>query len=122
MLYPYLRWVSGVEPLNYDVSVATTISLALVKQLREETGVGMMDCKKALTKTRGDIVKAHEFLKKKGIESANKKANKVTDEGRIRSFIHDSRISVLLEVNFASRGNIIKELIDDLAMQVAAFP
>ncbi|XVF34872.1 hypothetical protein REPUB_Repub18cG0095900 [Reevesia pubescens] len=103
-----------------------TISPALVKQLREETGAGMMDCKKALSATAGDIIKAQEFLRKKGLASADKKATRVTAEGRIGSYIHDSRIGVLVEVNcetdFVSRGDIFKELVDDLAMQVAACP
>lgn len=102
------------------------ISPALVKQLREETGAGMMDCKKALSETGGDIVKAQEFLRKKGLASAEKKASRATTEGRIGSYIHDSRIGVLVEVNcetdFVSRGDIFKELVDDLAMQVAACP
>ncbi|XWS69914.1 hypothetical protein CRYUN_Cryun03dG0004300 [Craigia yunnanensis] len=101
-----------------------TISPALVKQLREDTGAGMMDCKKALSETGGDIVKAQEFLRKKGLASAEKKASRVTAEGRIGSYIHYSRIGVLVEVNcetdFVSRGDIFKELVDDLAMQVAA--
>ncbi|KAF7813859.1 A-kinase anchor protein 200 isoform X3 [Senna tora] len=103
-----------------------TISPALVKQLREETGAGMMDCKKALSETGGDIIKAQEFLRKKGLASAEKKASRVTAEGRIGSYIHDSRIGVLVEVNcetdFVSRGEIFKELVDDIAMQVAACP
>ncbi|TXG61418.1 hypothetical protein EZV62_012781 [Acer yangbiense] len=118
---------SGVQP---DVSSAqetkATIAPALVKQLREETGAGMMDCKKALAETGGDIVKAQEFLRKKGLASAEKKASRDTAEGRIGSYIHDSRIGVLIEVNcetdFVSRGEIFKELVDDLAMQVAACP
>ncbi|KAK8595584.1 hypothetical protein V6N13_000292 [Hibiscus sabdariffa] len=108
------------------VTKAATISPALVKQLREETGAGMMDCKKALSETGGDIVKAQEFLRKKGLASADKKASRATAEGRIGSYIHDSRIGVLVEVNcetdFVSRGDIFKELVDDLAMQVAAYP
>ncbi|KAA3477049.1 titin-like isoform X1 [Gossypium australe] len=109
-----------------NVTTAATISPALVKQLREETGAGMMDCKKALTETGGDIVKAQEFLRKKGLASAEKKSSRVTAEGRIGSYIHDSRIGILVEVNcetdFVSRGDIFKELVDDLAMQVAACP
>lgn len=97
-----------------------------MKQLREETGAGMMDCKKALTETAGDIVKAQEYLRKKGLASADKKSSRATAEGRIGSYIHDSRIGVLVEVNcetdFVSRGDIFKELVDDLAMQVAAYP
>ncbi|TKY44600.1 Elongation factor Ts [Spatholobus suberectus] len=103
-----------------------TISPALVKQLREETGAGMMDCKKALSETGGDIIKAQEYLRKKGLSSAEKKASRVTAEGRIGSYIHYSRIGVLVEVNcetdFVSRGEIFKELVDDIAMQVAACP
>ncbi|XP_030448526.2 polyprotein of EF-Ts, chloroplastic [Syzygium oleosum] len=103
-----------------------SISPALVKQLREETGAGMMDCKKALSESGGDIVKAQEFLRKKGLASAEKKASRATAEGRIGSYVHDSRIGVLIEVNcetdFVSRGDIFKELVDDLAMQVAACP
>ena len=105
---------------------AATVSPALVKQLREETEAGMMDCKKALAETGGDIVKAQEFLRKKGLASAEKKASRATAEGRIGSYIHDSRIGVMVEVNcetdFVSRGDIFKELVDDLAMQVAACP
>ncbi|EOA15439.1 hypothetical protein CARUB_v10004081mg [Capsella rubella] len=102
------------------------ISPALVKQLREETGAGMMDCKNALLESEGDMVKAQEYLRKKGLASADKKASRATAEGRIGAYIHDSRIGVLLEVNcetdFVSRGDIFKELVDDLAMQVAACP
>lgn len=102
------------------------VSSALVKQLRDETGAGMMDCKRALAETGGDIVKAQEYLRKKGLASADKKASRVTAEGRIGSYVHDSRIGVLIEVNcetdFVSRGDIFRELVDDLAMQVAACP
>lgn len=113
--------------LSPKESVTTaTISPVLVKQLREDTGAGMMDCKKALSETGGDIVKAQEFLRKKGLASAEKKASRATAEGRIGSYIHDSRIGVLVEANcetdFVSRGDIFKELVDDLAMQVAACP
>ncbi|CAJ1951719.1 unnamed protein product [Sphenostylis stenocarpa] len=107
-------------------SIKATISPALVKQLREETGAGMMECKKALSETGGDIIKAQEYLRKKGLSSAEKKASRVTAEGRIGSYIHDNRIGVLVEVNcetdFVSRGEIFKELVDDIAMQVAACP
>ncbi|RWW09154.1 hypothetical protein GW17_00027363 [Ensete ventricosum] len=114
------------DPSDIESSIKATISPALVKQLREETGAGMMDCKKALAETEGDIVKAQEFLRKKGLASADKKASRATAEGRIGSYIHDSRIGVLIEVNcetdFVSRGDIFKELVGDLAMQVAACP
>lgn len=103
-----------------------TISPALVKQLREETGAGMMDCKKALSETDGDLEKAQDYLRKKGLSSAEKKSSRLAAEGRIGSYIHDSRIGVLIEVNcetdFVGRGEIFKELADDLAMQVVANP
>jgi elongation factor Ts len=105
---------------------AATISPALVKQLRDATGAGMMDCKKALAGSNGDIDKAQEFLRKKGLAAADKRAGRATAEGRIGSYIHDSRIGILLELNcetdFVSRGDIFKELLDDLAMQIAACP
>lgn len=85
-----------------------------------------MDCKNALSESEGDITKAQELLRKKGLASADKKAARATAEGRIGSYIHDSRIGVLVEVNcetdFVSRGEIFKELVEDIAMQVAACP
>ncbi|KAF0888855.1 hypothetical protein E2562_019366 [Oryza meyeriana var. granulata] len=116
-----------VAAAGAEASTTTaTISPALVKQLREATGAGMMDCKKALAESGGDIEKAQEFLRKKGLAAADKRAGRATAEGRIGSYIHDSRIGVLIEVNcetdFVSRGDIFKELVDDLAMQVAACP
>uniref|UniRef100_A0A0D3HVF1 Elongation factor Ts, mitochondrial n=1 Tax=Oryza barthii TaxID=65489 RepID=A0A0D3HVF1_9ORYZ len=118
---------ADVAVAGAEASTATaTISPALVKQLREATGAGMMDCKKALAESGGDIEKAQEFLRKKGLAAADKRAGRATAEGRIGSYIHDSRIGVLIEVNcetdFVSRGDIFKELVDDLAMQVAACP
>lgn len=113
-------------PSTNGSATKATISPTLVKQLREETGAGMMDCKKALSETGGDLFKAQEFLRKKGLASADKKASRATAEGRIGSYIHDSRIGVLIEMNcetdFVSRGEIFKELVDDLAMQVVACP
>ncbi|KAL8128701.1 hypothetical protein V2J09_017856 [Rumex salicifolius] len=112
--------------LPIETSSGATVSPAMVKQLRDETGAGMMDCKRALSETGGDVVKALEYLRKKGLASAEKKAGRATAEGRIGSYIHDSRIGVLVEVNcetdFVSRGDIFKELVDNLAMQVAACP
>ena len=85
-----------------------------------------MDCKKALSETGGDIEKAQEYLRKKGLSSADKKSSRIAAEGRISSYIHDSRIGVLLEVNcetdFVGRSENFKELVDDLAMQVVACP
>ncbi|KAF2303943.1 hypothetical protein GH714_024791 [Hevea brasiliensis] len=103
-----------------------TVSAALVKQLREETGAGMMDCKKALSETGGDLEKAQEYLRKKGLSTADKKSSRLAAEGRIGSYIHDSRIGVLIEVNcetdFVGRSEKFKEMVDDLAMQVVACP
>lgn len=103
-----------------------TVSAALVKQLREETGAGMMDCKKALSETGGDLEKAQEYLRMKGLSTADKKSSRLAAEGRIGSYIHDSRIGVLIEVNcetdFVGRSEKFKELVDDLAMQVVACP
>ncbi|XP_047307543.1 polyprotein of EF-Ts, chloroplastic isoform X1 [Impatiens glandulifera] len=114
------------NPSTTESTVKAAIAPALVKQLREETGAGMMDCKKALSETEGDLIKAQEYLRKKGLASADKKASRKTAEGRIGSYIHDSRIGILVEVNcetdFVSRGEIFKELVDDLAMQAAACP
>lgn len=103
------------------------ISAKLVKELREKTGAGMMDCKKALTETDGDIEKAAEWLRKKGIASAEKKAGKVTAEGLVDSYIHTGgRIGVLVEVNcqtdFVARNEDFKNLVSDIAKQVAACP
>lgn len=110
----------------YSRPQKATVSAALVKQLREETGAGMMDCKKALSETEGDLVKAQEYLRKKGLSTADKKSSRLAAEGRIGSYIHDSRIGVLIEVNcetdFVGRGEKFKELVDDLAMQVVACP
>ncbi|CAH1418833.1 unnamed protein product [Lactuca virosa] len=118
--------VESSTPPPSEATAKATISPALVKKLRDETGAGMMDCKKALSETDGDLVKAQEYLRKKGLSTADKKSNRATAEGRIGSYIHDSRIGVLIEVNcetdFVSRGDIFKELVNDLAMQVAACP
>lgn len=101
-----------------------TVSASLVKQLRDETGAGMMACKKALSETEGDLEKALEYLRKKGLSAADKKSSRIAAEGRIGSYIHDSRIGVLIEVNcetdFVGRSKEFKELVDDLAMQVVA--
>lgn len=103
------------------------ISASLVKELREKTGAGMMDCKKALAETDGDMTKAIEWLRQKGITSAEKKAGRVAAEGLIGSYIHTGgRIGVLVEVNcetdFVARGDRFQELVRNVAMQVAACP
>jgi len=103
------------------------ITAKLVKDLRDKTGAGMMDCKKALSETDGNVEKALEWLRKKGIASAEKKSGRVAAEGSIGSYIHTgSRVGVLLELNcetdFVARGDIFQSLLKDVSMQVAACP
>ncbi|HEY9622192.1 MAG TPA: translation elongation factor Ts [Crinalium sp.] len=103
------------------------ISPKLVKELRDRTGAGMMDCKKALAETDGDITKAMDWLRQKGITSAEKKAGRVAAEGLVGSYIHTGgRVGVLVEVNcqtdFVARNQAFKELVQNIAMQIAATP
>lgn len=103
------------------------ISAQAVKELREKTGAGMMDCKKALKENDGDMEKAVDWLRKKGIASADKKAGKVAAEGLVGQYIHTGgRIGVLVEVNcqtdFVGRNEAFKELVTNIAMQIAACP
>ncbi|MFN5515084.1 MAG: translation elongation factor Ts [Cyanobacteriota bacterium] len=103
------------------------ISAQLVKALREKTGAGMMDCKKALSESAGDMEKAIEWLRQKGIASADKKSGRTAAEGLVHSYIHfGGRIGVLVEVNcetdFVARGERFKDLVNDVAMQIAACP
>ncbi len=102
------------------------ISAKLVKELREKTSAGMMDCKKALAETDGDITKAMEWLRQKGITSAEKKQGRAATEGLIDSYIHTGgRIGVLVEVNcetdFVARREEFQTLVRDIAMQIAAY-
>ncbi|CAI5519593.1 unnamed protein product [Closterium sp. Naga37s-1] len=112
------------EPAADKPKVA--VSMAAVKQLRDATGAGMMDCKKALESTDGDVDAARELLRKKGLASADKKASRIAAEGIVGSYIHDGRIGALIEINcetdFVARGEKFRELVDDLAMQVVACP
>lgn len=103
------------------------ISAKLVKALRDKTGAGMMDCKKALKENNGDADKAIEWLRQKGIASAAKKEGRVAAEGLVESYIHTGgRVGVLVEVNcetdFVARREEFKSLVRDVAMQVAACP
>ncbi|MBV9388656.1 MAG: translation elongation factor Ts [Chroococcidiopsidaceae cyanobacterium CP_BM_ER_R8_30] len=98
-----------------------------VKELRERTGAGMMDCKKALLETSGDKDKAIEWLRQKGLASAGKKAGRVATEGLVDSYIHTGgRIGVLVEVNcetdFVARNEEFPILVRNIAMQIAACP
>ena len=101
------------------------ISAQLVKQLRERTGAGMMECKSALTEAKGDLNDAEVVLRKRGIASAAKKASRSTKQGVIASYIHPgSQLGVLVEVNcesdFVARTDDFQGLVHDIAMQVAA--
>ena len=103
------------------------IAAKLVKDLRDKTGAGMMDCKKALKETEGDFEKAIDWLRQKGIASAAKKEGRVAAEGLVDSYIHTGgRVGVLVEVNcetdFVSRREEFKTLVRDVAMQIAACP
>lgn len=101
------------------------ISPKQVKQLRDKTGAGFMDCKKALEQTDGNIEKAITILREKGIAKAAKKSTRTAAEGVVGSYIHgDGRIGVLVEVNcetdFAARNEEFQRLVKDIAMQIAA--
>ena len=96
-----------------------------VMALRERTGAGMMDCKNALVETNGDMDKAVDYLREKGIAKAAKKATRIAAEGIVDSYIHmGGKVGVLLEVNcetdFVARGDMFKELVHDIALQIAA--
>src|SRR6188768_3381242 len=95
----------------------------MVKDLRERTGAGMADCKKALVETSGDLEKATEFLRKKGLAAAAKKAGRIATEGAVSSYIHNGRVGVLLEVNcetdFVAKTDDFKAFVKDVSMHVA---
>jgi elongation factor Ts len=101
------------------------ISAALVKELREKTGVGMMDCKKALMESKGQIEQAIEYLRKKGIATAQKRGGRSTSEGQVQAYIHaGGKIGVLVEVNsetdFTGKTPDFTEFVKNIAMQIAA--
>jgi len=101
------------------------ISASLIKELREKTGVGIMDCKKALKECDGDIEKSVEYLRKKGIATAKKRGGRATSQGQIQSYIHaGGKIGVLVEVNcetdFSAKTDDFTGFVKDIAMQIAA--
>jgi elongation factor Ts len=101
------------------------VSASAVKELREKTGAGMMDCKKALAETGGDVPKAIDFLRQKGLASAAKKADRVVTDGAVGAYVHaGGKIGVLVEINcqtdFVARTTEFQALLKDVAMQVAA--
>ena len=103
----------------------STISAKMVMQLREKTGAGIMDCKGALTECNGDIDKAVDFLRKKGLATAAKRAGRTMTEGIVESYIHmDSKLGVLVEVNcetdFVAKNDDFKAFAKNIAMHIAA--
>jgi elongation factor Ts len=101
------------------------ITAAMVKQLREKTGAGMMDCKSALAESKGDLDKAVEFLRKKGLATAQKRAGRAMSQGVVESYIHmGGKIGVMVEVNcetdFVAKTDDFKEFARNIAMHVAA--
>jgi elongation factor Ts len=101
------------------------ISAAMVKQLREKTGAGMMDCKTALSEVGGDMEKAIEFLRKKGLATAQKRAGRAMTEGTIQSYIHmNAKLGVMVEVNcetdFVAKNDDFKSFAKNIAMHIAA--
>ncbi|MCG3155973.1 MAG: Elongation factor Ts [bacterium] len=101
------------------------VSAEVVKQLREQTGAGIMDCKHALAESGGDMEKAIEWLRKKGAATAEKKMGRATNEGMIEAYVHPgSRLGVLVEVNcetdFVAKTEAFRTLVRDIAMQIAA--
>ena len=102
-----------------------TISAGMVKDLREKTGAGMMDCKQALAQCDGDMEKAVDFLRKKGLATAQKRAGRSMSQGVIQSYIHmGGKIGVLVEVNcetdFVAKTDDFKEFVKNIAMHIAA--
>lgn len=103
----------------------TTISAEMVKGLREKTGAGIMDCKEALKSSDGDMEKAVDFLRKKGLATASKRAGRAMSEGAIGSYIHmGGKIGVLVEVNcetdFVAKNDDFQEMVKNIAMHIAA--
>jgi elongation factor Ts len=100
------------------------ITAAMVKELREKTGAGMMDCKKALAETNGDFAKAEEWLRKKGITGAAKKSGRTAAEGLVGAYVHNGKVGVLVEVNcetdFVARGDDFQALVKELGLHIAA--
>lgn len=101
------------------------VTSAMIKELRQATGAGLMDCKKALKEVDGDIDKAMEFLRKKGLAKAAKKAGRAATEGAVLSYIHsNNRVGVLVEINcetdFVAKTDGFKDFCGDIAMQIAA--
>ena len=107
--------------------MAAEISAKIVKELRDKTSAGMMDCKKALQEADGDFAKAEEALKKKGLGTAAKKSSRIATEGIVEAYIHmGGKLGIIVEVNcetdFVARRSEFQELARNIAMQIAACP
>jgi elongation factor Ts len=105
--------------------MAITVTPAMIKELRERTAAGLMDCKKALVETDGEMDKAIEYLRKKGLAAAAKKSGRLASEGVVTAYVHsNNRVGVLLEVNcetdFVAQTPDFKQFCADVAMQIAA--
>ena len=103
----------------------TKITTSMIKDLREKTSAGIIDCKNALTEANGNIEKAVELLRRKGIDTANKKASRATAEGAVGSYIHmGGKVGVIVEINcesdFVARGEKFQQLVKDVSMHIAA--
>lgn len=103
----------------------SAVTPSLVKDLREKTNAGMMDCKKALEETGGDIAKAEEYLRKKGIAAAGKKASRAAKEGIVASYIHlQGKVGVLVEINcetdFVAKNDVFRDFVKDITLHIAA--
>lgn len=101
------------------------ISASVVKELREKTNAGMMDCKRALTEANGDLAAAEDILRKKGIASAGKKSSRAAKEGAIASYIHlQGKVGVLVEINcetdFVAKNDIFRDFVKDVTLHIAA--
>lgn len=100
------------------------ITAAMVKELREKTGAGMMDCKRALIEAEGNMDRAVEVLREKGLAAVAKKAGRIAAEGLVEAYIHGGRIGVLVEVNsetdFVAKNQGFKDFVKDIALQIAA--
>lgn len=123
----YARYWLEIIVIKNLLFCLLALSAQIVKELREKTGAGMMDCKTALINSNGDMSKAVELLRQKGLASADKKSSRKTSEGLIESYIHTGgKIGVLLEVNcetdFVARRLEFQTLVKDIAMQIAASP
>ncbi len=112
-------------PKGYDRTVSAAIGSEQVRELREKTGAGMMDCKQALAATGGDMEKAIDYLRKKGAATAEKRADRITNQGVVEAYIHaGGRIGAMVEVNcetdFVAKTDDFRTFARDLAMQIAA--